>query len=82
MKPNIELFTISSPILTFSVSAFSEKWSTVAPILKFLLKAYCRSRPSRVLRWVEKSDWFSSVTEMLWPESIIDWLVMVTIPIE
>lgn len=65
LKPNIELLMVSSPMFTFSVSAFSEKWSTVAPMEKSLLKAYCISRPRSVLRWVEKSDWFSSVTDTL-----------------
>ncbi len=82
LNPSMELFTVSSPMFTFSVRAFSEKWSRVAPMLRFFENLYCMSRPSRVFRCMEKSDWFSSVTEMFCPESIIDWLVIVTIPIE
>ncbi len=82
LKPKMELFITSSPMLTFSVMAFSEKCMIVAPILRFLLMAYCRSSPRSVLRCIEKSDWFSSVTLMLCPESMMLWLVMVTIPME
>ena len=49
-------------------------------MLKFLLNSYCRSSPNSVFRCIENSDWFSRVTLMFWPESMMLWLVMVTMP--
>ena len=71
---------ISSPMFTFSVSAFSEKWSSVPPNVKSLLNLYCASSPRSVFRCRLKSDWFSSVTLTFVPESMMLWLVIVTIP--
>ena len=74
------LLTVSSPMLTFSVMPRSPKCITVAPSVKSLLKRYCASRPSRVLRCMENMDWFSSVTLTEVPDSTMLWLVMVTMP--
>ncbi len=50
--------------------------------VQLLVELVLKVKSEQSLTLVENMDWFSRVTLTLWPESIMLWLVMVTMPME
>ena len=82
LAPQRVFFKGSEPIVTFEVSACSERCWKVPPIWRFFEKSYSQFRPTIVLRCIPYSVLDSNDTLTLVPASMILWLRMVTSPAE
>ena len=78
--PQMVLANGSLPVLTFVVSGRSLRCMIVPPSMRSLVKLYSACKPNRLLRCMEKVDWFSSFTSTFVPLSMMLWLRMVTVP--
>ena len=79
--PQMVFASGSLPVFTFVVNGRSRKCMIVPPRVRSLLNSYSRWAPNRLLRCIENVLWFSSLTSTFVPDSRIEVLRIVTVPI-
>ena len=78
--PHMVFASGSEPVFTLVVIGRSRRCMIVPPMTRSLLNSYSRCAPKSDLRCMEKVDWFSSLTSTLVPDSRIEVLRIVTVP--